>query len=155
MKKTILIYLLLILPALFLFSCSEESSELEALESLNIHQPGVLDSTSANFHGKFFVQKNMKFTDCQKCHGKNLDGGITKAKSCSDCHSLATIHLNLTGIQDSTSNNFHGRYLLQHSLADCGQCHGKSFSGGSSSPSCVKCHDAISVHKTALLDTAS
>ncbi len=155
MKKTILIYLVLILPALFLFSCSEESSDLEALESLNIHQPGVLDSTSANFHGKFFVQKNMKFTDCQKCHGKNLDGGITKAKSCSDCHSLATIHLNLTGIQDSTSNNFHGRYLLQHSLADCGQCHGKSFSGGSSSPSCVKCHDAISVHKTALLDTAS
>lgn len=155
MKKTLLIYLLLILPALFLFSCSEESSELEALESLNIHQPGVLDSTSANFHGKFFVQKNMKFTDCQKCHGKNLEGGITNAKNCSDCHKLATIHINLTGIQDSTSNNFHGRYLLQHSLADCGQCHGKDYSGGSSSPSCVKCHDAISVHKTTLLDTTS
>ncbi|MCK9425978.1 MAG: hypothetical protein M0Q21_08080 [Ignavibacteriaceae bacterium] len=157
MKKTLLIYLLLILPALFLFSCSEESSELEALESNTIHQPGVLDSASSNFHGKFFVQKNMKFTDCQKCHGKNLDGGITNAKNCSDCHKLATIHLNLAGIQDSTNDNFHGRYLLQHSLADCGQCHGKNLSGGSSSPSCAtsQCHEAISVHKTALLDTAS
>ncbi|OIO22594.1 MAG: hypothetical protein AUJ54_03180 [Ignavibacteria bacterium CG1_02_37_35] len=157
MKKTLLIYLLLILPALFLISCSEESSELEALESNKIHQPGVLDSTSANFHGKFFVQKNMKFTDCQKCHGKNLDGGITLAKSCSECHTLATIHLNLTGIQDSISSNFHGRYLLQHSLAECGQCHGKNYSGGSSSPSCAAsgCHEAISVHKPALLDTTS
>jgi hypothetical protein len=155
MKKTLLIYLLLIFPALFLLSCSEESSELEALENLNIHQPGVMDSTSANFHGKFFVQKNMKFTDCQKCHGKNLDGGITMAKSCNECHSLATIHINLNGVQDTTSANFHGRYLLQHSLADCGQCHGKSFAGGSSSPSCATCHEAISVHKTALLDTAS
>src|SRR3989339_663814 len=115
MKQTLLIYLLLILPALFLLSCSEESDELEALEGLNIHQLGVMDSTSANFHGKFFAQQNMKFTDCQKCHGKNLDGGITLAKSCSDCHSLAAIHLNLNGVQDTTSANFHGKYLLQHS----------------------------------------
>jgi len=157
MKKTFLIYLLLILPAFFIISCSEESAGLEALENLNIHQPGVLDPASPNFHGKFFVQKNMKFTDCQKCHGKNLDGGITMAKSCNECHSLATIHLNLTGIQDSVSSNFHGRYLLQHSLAECGQCHGKDYSGGSSSPSCAtsNCHVAIIVHKTALLDTAS
>lgn len=155
MKKTLLIYLLLIFPALFLLSCSEESSQLEALENLNIHQPGVMDSTSANFHGKFFVQKNMKFTDCQKCHGKDLKGGITMAKSCGECHSLATIHLNLNGVQDTASTNFHGRYLLQHSLADCGQCHGKTFTGGASSPSCAKCHEAISVHKTNLLDQAS
>lgn len=155
MKKTLRIYLLLIFPALFLLSCSEESSQLEALENLNIHQPGVMDSTSANFHGKFFVQKDMKFTDCQKCHGKNLDGGITMAKSCSECHSLATIHLNLNGVQDTTSANFHGRYLLQHSLAECGQCHGQNFTGGSSSPSCAKCHEAISVHKTNLLDSTS
>jgi len=156
MKKTLLIYLLLILPALFLLSsCSKESSELTTPETLGIHQPGVLDSTSSNFHGKFFVQKNMKFTDCQKCHGKTLDGGVTNAKACSDCHPLATIHLNLTGVQDSTSSNFHGRYLLQHSLSDCGQCHGQNFAGGSSSPSCIKCHDAISVHKPALLDSTS
>jgi len=157
MKKTLLIYLLLILPALFLISCSEESSELEALENANIHQPGVVDSTSANFHGKFFVQKNMKFTDCQKCHGKELTGGITKARSCGEigCHPLATIHINLSGVQDTASTNFHGRYLLEHSLADCGQCHGKNFTGGSSSPSCVKCHEAISVHKTNLLDKNS
>ncbi|MFA6599115.1 MAG: CxxxxCH/CxxCH domain-containing protein [Ignavibacteriaceae bacterium] len=156
MKKTLLIYLLLILPALFLLSsCSKESSELTTPETLGIHQPGVLDSTSSNFHGKFFVQKNMKFTDCQKCHGKTLDGGVTNAKACSECHALATIHLNLTGVQDSTSSNFHGRYLLQHSLSDCAQCHGHNFAGGSSSPSCIKCHDAISVHKPALLDSTS
>jgi len=156
MKKTLLIYLLLILPALFLLSsCSKENSEVTTPEELGIHKAGVLDSTSSNFHGKFFIQNNMKFTDCQKCHGKNLAGGITNAKACSDCHPLATIHINLTGIQDSTSSNFHGRYLLQHSLADCGQCHGKDFTGGSSSPSCVKCHDAITVHKPAILDQTS
>jgi len=155
MKKLFFLYVVLMLPAFLLVSCSEESSQLEALESANIHQPGVLDSTSANFHGRFFAQKNMKFSDCQKCHGKNLDGGITMAKSCSDCHSLATIHINMTGIQDTASSNFHGRYLLQHSLNDCAQCHGKSFAGGESSPSCVKCHDALPVHKTNFLDPNS
>jgi len=155
MKKTFLIYLLLILPALFLLSCSEESSELEALENLNIHQPGVLDSTSANFHGKFFDKqtKNMKFTDCQKCHGNNLSGGITEAKSCGSCHSLATIHIDLKGVQDTTSTNFHGRYLLQHSMRECGQCHGATFTGGTSSPSCVQCHKVISVHRADHSDT--
>jgi len=154
MKKTLLIYLLLILPALFLFSCSKENSELTASESVSIHQTGILDATSPNFHGKLFSKNNWKFADCQRCHASNLDGGITSI-NCASCHPIVKVHKTMTGIFETASDNFHGKYLLKYSLRQCGQCHGANFTGGSSSPSCSKCHESITVHKIDFQDTTS
>lgn len=50
-----------------------------------IHEPGLLDPASPDFHGALLASRNYDFELCRKCHGEALDGGAARA-SCLGCH---------------------------------------------------------------------
>lgn len=154
MKKIIILIYSIGFSSLLFIGCSELESNLTSVTKPGVHGEGVMNINSPNFHGTYFDK--LKFRDCQNCHAKYFQGGLTPV-NCGDanCHPAIRIHAELTGVNDQTSPNFHGRYLLKNSFSDCQQCHGENFAGGLSSPSCVTCHSAISVHKTGLVDPAS
>ncbi|NWF89240.1 MAG: hypothetical protein HXY50_07215 [Ignavibacteriaceae bacterium] len=154
MNRIITLIYIVFITSLVLIGCSELENNLTSVAKPGIHGEGVLNVNSPNFHGNYFDK--LKFKDCQNCHAKNFQGGLTPV-NCADanCHPAVKIHANMAGVNDQTSSNFHGRYLLKNSLSDCQQCHGDNFAGGLSSPSCVSCHSSISVHKAGLTDPSS
>lgn len=153
MKLLINLYLLLF-TSLIVIGCSDLQTNIPQPTELNIHQLGVLDSANANFHGLILKSNNLKLSDCKKCHDANFNGGVTGIK-CTGCHAGITVHVD--GINDTTSNSFHGKYLgkFNMKLLQCAQCHGETYSGGKSSPSCTTCHSTISVHKSGIIDNSS
>lgn len=154
MNRIITSIYFLFITSLILIGCSELEDNITSVSSKGFHGEGVLDINSPNFHGKYFDK--LKFRDCQNCHAKNFQGGLTPV-NCADanCHPAINIHADSSGVFDLSSTNFHGRYLLKNSLTDCQQCHGEELSGGLSSPSCATCHSSISVHKAGLINPAS
>jgi len=154
MKKIFILIYLIFCSSLLFISCSDLETNIINPGKPGIHGEGALDINSPNFHGKYFDK--LKFRDCQNCHAKYFQGGLTPV-NCADanCHPAVKIHADTTGVFNQNSSNFHGRYLLTNSFTDCQQCHGENFTGGLSSPSCVTCHSAISVHKTGIVDQAS
>ncbi len=154
MKKIITLIYLIGFSSLILMSCSEIEDNITSATKPGIHGEGALDINSPDFHGKLFNQ--LKFRDCQNCHAKNFQGGITPVNcAAAGCHPAINIHVDSTGAMNPNSPNFHGRYLLKNPFTDCQQCHGDNFEGGLSSPSCTTCHSSISVHKAGLIDPAS
>lgn len=154
MKKIIILIYLIFFSSILFISCSDLETNIINPGKPSIHGEGALNINSPNFHGKYFDK--LKFRDCQNCHAKYFQGGLTPV-NCADanCHPAVKIHADTTGVFNQSSSNFHGRYLLTNSLTDCQQCHGENFTGGLSSPSCVTCHSSISVHKSGIVDPAS
>ena len=154
MKKIITLIYIVFITSLLIIGCSELETNITSVTSSGVHGEGVLNVNSPNFHGNYFVK--MKFIDCQNCHAKNFNGGLTPVNcAAAGCHPAINIHADSSGVFNQSSSNFHGRYLLTNSFADCQQCHGDNFAGGLSSPSCVTCHSAIGVHKSGIVDKAS
>lgn len=154
MNKIINSLYFILLGSLIFIGCSELEDNITSVSKPKIHGEGVLDKNSPNFHGRYFDK--LKFRDCQNCHAKYFQGGLTPVNCGSvNCHPSIYIHVDLTGVNEITSPNFHGRYLLKHSFNDCQQCHGGNFAGGLSSPSCVTCHSAIGVHKPGINNPSS
>lgn len=51
-----------------------------------VHQLGISDPTSANFHGKLIANaEHWSYATCKNCHGSDYKGGIV-GKSCITCH---------------------------------------------------------------------
>lgn len=154
MNRIIALVYFILITSLVYVGCSELESNITSVTKPGIHGIGVMDANSPNFHGKYFDQ--LKFRDCQNCHTKNFQGGLALV-NCADanCHPAIGIHRDSAGVMNSSSPNFHGRYLRTNSLTDCAQCHGQNFAGGNSSPSCATCHSAIGIHKAGIVDPAS
>jgi hypothetical protein len=154
MKKIITLIYLIGFSALIIVGCSEMEKNIPIAADPGIHGEGVMDKNSPNFHGTYFNE--WKFIDCQNCHARNFEGGLTPV-NCADasCHPAINIHEDSSGVFDQSSSNFHGRYLLTNSLVDCQSCHGANYDGGVSSPSCATCHSAISVHQIGIVEPAS
>lgn len=53
--------------------------------SIDVHKLGIIDTTSANFHGRFMASINWNILDCAKCHNSDFSGGIA-SPSCLSCH---------------------------------------------------------------------
>ena len=154
MNRIITLIYIVFITSLLIIGCSELETNITSVTSPGVHGEGVLNINSTNFHGNYFVK--MKFIDCQNCHAKNFKGGLTPVDcAAAGCHPAINIHADSSGVFNQSSSNFHGRYLLTNSFVDCQQCHGDNFAGGLSSPSCVTCHSAISVHKSGIVDKAS
>jgi predicted CxxxxCH...CXXCH cytochrome family protein len=104
-----------------------------------VHQSGINNPTSTNFHGKYIATKKIPMSDCNQCHGDNYAGG-TASPACTNCHSKITSHKN--GISDPASINFHGKFIasLNWDMTKCTECHGNNYTGGVASPSCNTCH---------------
>ncbi len=154
MKKIITLVCFVFITSLILVSCSELENNITSVTKPSVHGEGALNINSPNFHGNYFDK--MKFRDCQNCHAKNFQGGLTPV-NCGDvnCHPAIKIHADSSGVMNPNSSNFHGRYLLKNPFIDCQQCHGGNFAGGTNSPSCVTCHSSIAIHQAGLVDTAS
>ena len=154
MNRIITLIYLIGFSSLIFIGCSELEDNITTVSNPGIHGEGVMNLNSPNFHGNYFDK--WKFRDCQNCHARNFQGGLTPV-NCADanCHPALNIHQDSSGVFNQSSSNFHGRYLLTNSFSDCQQCHGDNFAGGLSSPSCVTCHSAIGVHKTGIVDPTS
>ncbi len=109
--------------------------------SLNVHQTGITDPQSPNFHAKFIADNfGGQMTTCATCHGATYEGGYV-SPSCATCH--PTINVHQDGIVNPTSPNFHGKYIatnLAWDMRACGSCHAANYSGGLDAPTCLTCH---------------
>jgi predicted CxxxxCH...CXXCH cytochrome family protein len=85
MKKSIVIYLSLLIFSLAFISCSEVQSDITPPSPISLHKEGVNNPASPNFHGKLVAQMKWDLKYCQQCHAVNYTGGTAKA-SCLDCH---------------------------------------------------------------------
>lgn len=154
MNRIITLVYSLLLLSLLIISCSELEENITSVTKPGIHGEGALNINSPNFHGNYF--NKWKFRDCQNCHAKYFQGGLTTVNCSSpNCHPAIKIHADSTGVMNQSSSNFHGRYLLKNSFEDCKSCHGENFAGGLSSPSCLTCHSSIGVHKAGISDPTS
>lgn len=138
--KYLYLSILFLFGITFVFSgCSELESDISALKKESVHGEGVMTIGHSNFHGNYL--RSADFSNCQQCHAPDFNGGTTGV-SCITCHETITVHRSGINIEDSP--NFHGDFIRHHNwnLTDCSSCHGESFSGGLSSPSCLPCHSA-------------
>ena len=56
------------------------------VSSSRIHEDGILDPSSPDFHGTLLRDHDWDFETCASCHGADFTGGTAKA-ACIDCHS--------------------------------------------------------------------
>ena len=96
---------LVALIAAILVGCSDLKDPLPDVStaSLSVHPDGWITPASANFHGKSIREDNWDMRDCQPCHGRLFDGGISKA-SCRTCHTKPGGPENCTTCHGSVNN---------------------------------------------------
>jgi DnaJ-class molecular chaperone len=102
------------------------------------HVAGWNVESNATFHGKFLKAQNWNMTGCTSCHGETYQGG-TSGVSCYTCHATFP---HVSDWDDSTTVDFHGSYLKLRNwnVTSCKNCHGNSFTGGTSEIACYTCH---------------
>lgn len=114
---------------------------LECHESIDVHQDGINNPQSDEFHGRFIGNQEDGWEECLDCHGDNFEGGVA-SPNCTTCHT--TINVHKEGIFNPNSDNFHGKFLMNSNwdLTECKSCHGTSYTGGIASPACASsgCH---------------
>ena len=125
--------------SLLSYSCSDLKSDISTPAKLSVHGTDVFSSVSPNFHGIMVMEKGL--ASCEQCHARDFSGGTAQV-SCStgSCHTGIAVHQ--PGIIDTTSANFHGKYIAASNwnLAQCSSCHGANYAGGVASPTCNSCH---------------
>lgn len=122
------------------------SSGCHPYQSIKVHEEGIIDPQSSNFHGKFIANNfdgGGKMNVCAtSCHGDSYQGGVV-SPSCANCHSTINVHKSGGGIVNPQSPDFHGKYIaanLGWDMRECGSCHAADYSGGIAAPSCLNCH---------------
>jgi hypothetical protein len=107
--------------------------------NIAVHQSGINNPTSTNFHGKYISNYNVSMNTCNQCHGENFSGGIV-SPACANCHEGITVHKD--GVVNPASTNFHGKFIAADNwdMTACKSCHGNNYAGGVASPTCNSCH---------------
>jgi len=67
-----------------LAACASERARGDAASG-GVHEPGILDPSSPDFHGALLVERDWDFPLCQTCHGDDFAGGASGV-SCLECH---------------------------------------------------------------------
>jgi hypothetical protein len=131
MKVSIYLTAILI-SSLLLISCSDIKDDINSPGMLSLHKQGILDNSSADWHGHLVGDSKNKLNECRSCHGKNLTG-LTDAPSCTTCHTVMNLH---------TDGFSHVKIMseITWDLSKCRQCHGEDYAGTATSPSCLTCH---------------
>ena len=143
----------IILPGLFciiVFSLGGCKSELKdplpsAPALSGVHPAGWTTPASADFHG--LSAKIDNASECKRCHGSDLDGGLANV-SCGriGCHGKG---YHPDGFGRPTATNFHKFFIptINYDLNRCKGCHGTDYAGStlSGNVSCnnTGCHIAI------------
>lgn len=50
-----------------------------------VHKAGIVDTASADFHGRYVALLNWDMSQCKTCHGNDYSGGVAST-SCTSCH---------------------------------------------------------------------
>jgi len=118
------------------------------------HKTGIVDPSSADFHGTLISAGTWTFSQCKTCHGADLKGGAN-APSCTTCHESVGGHE--SGVSDPNSPNFHGKLIEAGvwKLVDCRSCHGIDLKGTNDAPSCYSCHADAGGHAAGITDPNS
>jgi hypothetical protein len=53
--------------------------------AINVHQAGINDTLSSEFHGKYIAAINWDLKQCTQCHGNDYAGGVA-SPTCKTCH---------------------------------------------------------------------
>jgi hypothetical protein len=159
LMKYFLLFPVIFFSVLIFISCSDLQNDIAPAPELNTHGSGVFSPSASNYHGKQLIDSPNKFEDCKQCHAADFSGGTAKV-SCysSGCHLNPSINVHETGITDTQSSNFHGKFIADKfngSMISCAQCHGDSYQGGLVSPSCASCHASIPVHVSGIVNPGS
>lgn len=89
MKYIISYSFLLLLATLIFFGCAETKYDITGPQEVSVHQEGVMQKASDNFHGQLIRGKNWDLFQCAQCHGANYAGGKVDV-SCLRCHQSET-----------------------------------------------------------------
>lgn len=84
-----------------------------------MHPPGILDETSADFHGAELARRDWDFALCASCHGEDFRGGPSGV-DCTSCHAEGPTAC-VTCHQDGPSTGAHAAHRAAQ-LA-CAECH--------------------------------
>lgn len=156
------IYSISILLLFLIFTvvgCSDLQDDIAPVPQLNIHGSEVFNPQSPSFHGKKVVDNKERFGECKQCHSADFNGGTSQV-SCysSGCHPYPTINVHENGIVDTSSPNFHAKFIADNlggKMSACANCHGATYEGGYVSPSCATCHSTINVHQDGIVNPTS
>ena len=53
--------------------------------TITVHQSGITDPASTNFHGRYVATLKWDMSQCKTCHGNDYAGGVA-SPSCNTCH---------------------------------------------------------------------
>lgn len=120
--------------------CAEKAAEPER----STHPAGWIDTSSANFHGKFLAERGVPegYQACRECHGAD-NSAVATGKSCFGCHAEFP---HPAGWSSAGSANLHQIFIQQKGwrLDECQACHGADYrtakAFGDTTISCFTCH---------------
>ena len=115
----------------------------ECHPTIIVHQQGINDPTSSNFHGVYIKDSNWDMRSCQQCHGSTYAGGEASPscischvypagpENCTTCHGSPTSNAPPEDLEGNTETTFRGVGAHQVHLKGnivgrnltCAQCH--------------------------------
>ncbi len=108
MKYSILFFTLFLSTVLFI-SCSDLKEDvITSAPKLSVHESGIVNPSSPNFHGNLIKNADWDMKQCQQCHSASYTGG-TAGASCYDCHT--------TPAGPEACNTCHGDFANPSSIA--------------------------------------
>jgi predicted CxxxxCH...CXXCH cytochrome family protein len=112
--------------------------------SISVHLTGIIDPTSANFHGNYIKNNQWDMTGCQSCHAEDYSGGEL-SPSCLDCHTYQGGPENCTTCHGSSTSNapptdINGNTSTTERGVGAHQIHLKGGEVGKNL-SCTECHN--------------
>lgn len=108
------------LALLVVMSCSAERDREPACSDCSgVHPEGILDKTSADFHGAELARRDWDVAVCATCHGADFRGG-TSGVDCTNCHvegptACVTCHA------DEAATGAHAAH--RRAEVACAECH--------------------------------
>jgi predicted CxxxxCH...CXXCH cytochrome family protein len=88
-----------------------------------LHEPGILDPRSGDFHGELLAGNGYDFAYCAECHGEDFGGGAAES-SCTSCHREGPTDCATCHREDLLDRGAHRAHLPNGvDFDDCGGCH--------------------------------
>jgi predicted CxxxxCH...CXXCH cytochrome family protein len=85
--------------------------------TVTVHERGILDPTSNEFHGKLLARSDWDFPLCASCHGDDFRGGKSDV-SCVTCHAQGPTACATCHREESASHTVH-----RGAQVGCAECH--------------------------------
>ena len=101
-------------------ACSDPRPRPDAgTTAVTVHPAGILDTRSADFHGKELQRLDWDFAICAGCHGSDFAGGPARV-SCLSCHAEGPTACTTCHGNGPTSN---AHAVHRAARLDCSECH--------------------------------